>query len=241
MEYPRKLNQKKTFFLLWGLCIIGAWSLLPYIFYTGIVPSSISILKLFSISTVQAALFFGFVCWLSYKILPKTDLQPFRFENSLKRVIYPGVISGILVGLVLFLSEKTLFKSSLLTGVHPPIWVGALGSIYGAINEEVLVRLFLFTLFYLILRKAFKLSKIGHAERPFALWTANILAAVLFGMGHLPAAFKLTSPSAFEIFRVLFLNGIAGLVFGWLYWSRGLWTAICAHFVADLMIHVLLV
>ena len=73
------------------------------------------------------------------------------------------------------------------------------------------------------------------------IWTANIFVAIIFGLGHLPAALKLTNPSAFEIFRVLFLNGIAGIVFGWLYWSRGLWTAMLAHFVTDLMIHVFLI
>jgi len=35
----------------------------------------------------------------------------------------------------------------------------------------------------------------------------NILVALIFGIGHLPAAFKLAAPSALEIFRVLFLNG----------------------------------
>jgi membrane protease YdiL (CAAX protease family) len=75
----------------------------------------------------------------------------------------------------------------------------------------------------------------------YLLWIATILVAIIFGLGHLPAAFKLTSPSAFEISRVLFLNGIAGVGFGWLYWSRGLWAAMTAHFVADLIIHVFLI
>jgi len=45
--------------------------------------------------------------------------------------------------------------------------------------------------------------------------------------------------SFLEIFQVLLLIGIPGIIFGWLYWSRGLWTAITAHFIADLMIHVI--
>ena len=68
----------------------------------------------------------------------------------------------------------------------------------------------------------------------------NLLVALIFGLGHLPTALKLTTPSGFEITRILLLNGIPGLVFGWLYWSRGFWTAILAHFVADLVIHVFL-
>jgi membrane protease YdiL (CAAX protease family) len=37
------------------------------------------------------------------------------------------------------------------------------------------------------------------------------------------------------------LNSLAGLVFGWLYWRRGLKAAMVAHFSADLVLHVLVV
>ena len=163
--------------------------------------------------------------------------HPF-LKHTFKQIAYPAIIAGIVVGFAIFLFDKTIFHSSLLSGAHPPFWSGVLASIYGAFNEEVLLRLFLFTLLYFLLRKCIKF---GVHKKIYALWTVNILVALVFGLGHLPAAFKLTSPSAFEISRILFLNGIAGIVFGWLYWSRGLWTAIAAHFVADLMIHVFLI
>jgi len=41
------------------------------------------------------------------------------------------------------------------------------------------------------------------------------------------------------IAAVLFLNGIAALPFGYLYWSRGLEAAMLAHFSADLVLHVI--
>ena len=235
------MNNRKIFFTLWLLCIIGSLSVLPYIHYLGTLPYGASIWKVLFFGTLQAAVFFGLICWVSAKILPKTDLHPFVAENFRKRVIYPALISGILVGLVIFLSDKTIFASSALTGagIHPPFWAGFLASIYGAVNEEVLLRLFLFTLIYFGLNKVFKYKS---STRLRALWSTNILVSLLLGIGHLPAAFKmLGSPSVFEISRVLFLNGIAGIVFGWLYWSRGLWAAIGAHFVADCIIHVFLI
>jgi hypothetical protein len=133
--------------------------------------------------------------------------------------VYPALLGGVLVGLAIFLSDKTIFNNSLLSGVHPPFWAGALASIYGAINEEVLLRLFLFSLLYFLIGRCLR---IHGKNRSTILWGVNIFVALLFGIGHLPAAFKLASPSGFEIFRVLFLNGIAGVVFGWLYWSRQL-------------------
>jgi membrane protease YdiL (CAAX protease family) len=233
-----KALNKKIFIFLWLLCVIGTWAVLPYKQYLGIFPFSVSIGKIFLLGTIQSVLFFGLICWLSFKILPKTDLHPFQLSNWLKQIVYPAIISGILIGLVILFFDKTLFGNSLLLGIHPPFWAGALASVYGAVDEEVLLRLFLFSLIYLIINKGFRVKA---DKRVVVLWTTNILVAILFGLGHLPAAFKLAASSAFEVFRILFLNGIAGLVFGWLYWSRGLWTAIAAHFVTDLMIQVFLI
>jgi membrane protease YdiL (CAAX protease family) len=41
------------------------------------------------------------------------------------------------------------------------------------------------------------------------------------------------------ILTVVSLNSIGGLVFGYLYFENGLATAMLAHFVADLILHVL--
>jgi hypothetical protein len=41
------------------------------------------------------------------------------------------------------------------------------------------------------------------------------------------------------VIRTLVLNGFAGLVFGWLYWRRGLLAAMIAHTSADVVLHVL--
>lgn len=228
---------KRQFLLLWFFCLIGSWSVFPYIYYLGILPSSVSIQNIFFIKTIQDTIFFGIACYVSYKILPKTDLHPFIVKNIFKQILLPGVISGISIGLIIFSLDKMVFHSPL-AGVHPPFWAGALASIYGAVNEEVLLRLFLFTLIYFIFRKLFKYT---NDNRLLFLWIVNITVSIIFGISHLPPALKLTTPSSFEIFRILLLNGIPGIVFGWLYWSRGLWTAMLAHFVTDLVIHVLLI
>src|SRR5512146_901073 len=72
------------------------------------------------------------------------------------------------------------------------------------------------------------------------IWTANILAAVLFGLGHLPAITTLVPITPLVIAREVVLNGLLGIGFGWLYWKRGLEAAMISHFSADLVLHVLL-
>ncbi len=230
----------KAFFhkknLLWLFCILGSLAPLPYALSAGIVQVAMPLWQLILIALLNSSILFGLICWLSSKIVPKTDIHPFLLENPLQRIVYPGIFGGIFLGFVLYFLDKTVFASSLLSGQHPPFWVGAIASIYGAVNEEVLTRLFLLTLIYFLLRKC-----LPSAKRTLLLWGSTVVVALLFGLGHLPALFKLAPPSGFEIFRVLFLNGIAGVVFGWLYWSRGLWTAMLAHFITDLMIHVFLI
>ena len=71
-------------------------------------------------------------------------------------------------------------------------------------------------------------------------WIANILAAVLFGLGHLPATALLIPLTPLVVTRAIVLNGLLGVVFGWLYWKRGLESAMLSHFSADIVLHVLL-
>ena len=58
---------------------------------------------------------------------------------------------------------------------------------------------------------------------------AIILAALLFGVGHLPATALIVPLTPVVIARAIVLNGIGGLLFGWLYWRRSLEAAMIAH------------
>ena len=42
------------------------------------------------------------------------------------------------------------------------------------------------------------------------------------------------------IARTVVLNGLLGIIFGWLYWRHGLEAAMISHFSADIVLHVLL-
>ena len=218
---------------LWVACILGSMAIIPYILFLNTSHLDISVFQLLGYSVAQSALLYGVLLWVCSYYIPKTDIDSFRWSGLYPVILY-GVSAGLLVGALLFGLEQYVFKTSPLSSMHPPKWAGLLASFFGGVNEEVLLRLFFFTIVYYYLGKIL-------SPKQALFWVTNCLIALLFGLGHLPVALKIVEPSTFEVVRILILNGIAGLVFGWLYWSQGIWTAMVAHFVTDSVIHVFLI
>lgn len=113
-------------------------------------------------------------------------------------------------------------------------WRGALASFYGGIVEETLLRLLFVSLFVWLLAWTNRKT-----ARPWMFMTAIVLAALLFGVGHLPALFAIAStPGPLLIGKIVLLNALSGVVFGALFWKYGLEHAMLAHFCGDLVLHV---
>jgi membrane protease YdiL (CAAX protease family) len=117
-----------------------------------------------------------------------------------------------------------------------PIWKRLLACFYGGIDEEVLTRLFLLSLFAWLGVRFFQQSKTRLL--PGSFWIANFVVAILFGLGHLPAASRIMQITPEVVVLALTLNGIAAVSFGYLYWKRGLESAMIAHVCADFMLYV---
>ena len=118
----------------------------------------------------------------------------------------------------------------------PAWWQGLLASFYGGIGEEVICRLFLVSA---LLWLGARLTRNPAPRRPVYV-AAIVLAALVFGVAHLPALAMAgtTSPSLADVGGVVGLNALCGCVFGGLFWRYGLEHAIAAHFSADIMLHV---
>jgi len=99
--------------------------------------------------------------------------------------------------------------------------------LYGGVIEEVMLRLFMMSLIAFILYKLFGKKQ----ERPSVviLVSANVIAAILFAAGHLPATAALMGITPMIIIRCFLLNGGFGLLFGYLYRKYGLRYAMIAH------------
>jgi membrane protease YdiL (CAAX protease family) len=163
-----------------------------------------------------------------------------------RRFFFKAIFAGILVSLAIIALEKTLFAAQIASELkqlktppgRPPVWAGFLASFYGGTTEEILLRLFMLSLFAWLFQY---LTGSTHRRPglPF-LWIANILAAILFGLGHLPATAALgLHIDAMLVTRAIILNGLGGLLFGWFYWTAGLEAAMLCHFSADIVLHVI--
>ena len=149
-----------------------------------------------------------------------------------KQPLIAALIVAVVGGLLLILPDILWFgkKSQAIMDTYaakPTIPYLLATVTYGAVIEEVMLRLFAMSLVAFILHKVFGKKE----EKPSVILLAvsNIVAALLFAVGHLPTNIMLFGGSFLIIFRCLLLNGAFGLAFGWLYRKYGLRYAMIAH------------
>lgn len=244
----KKMINWRLFFILLIACVVSSLLVLPYYFALNLskVEFSASILLL---STVQSIVLFSVAIFFGLRLskpvgmgmpIVQNALEGKNQTKELKSIIIPSVCWGALAGILVVLLSipfNKLIPELNLLDVSVPLWKAFLASFYGGIAEEILLRLFLVSLFVYITFKV-KKTKTEHPTN-LGIWLSIILAAIIFGLGHLPATAQLTSLTGLVVIRSIVLNGIAGIIFGWLYWKKGLESAIIAHFSADIVLHVI--
>ncbi len=164
------------------------------------------------------------------------ETSPARLRDSLKYGAPVGIVVGIILVVIIIPAAPHFPGLPFVAASRAPVWKRLLVCFYGGIDEEVLTRLFLLTLV------AWLGSKILQSQKdrlsPAIFWIANVVVAVLFGLGHLPAASRVMQITPEVVIVALALNGIAAVSFGYLYWKRGLESAMIAHFCADFVLYV---
>jgi hypothetical protein len=103
--------------------------------------------------------------------------------------------------------------------------------IFSAATEELIYRLGVATGVAALALLA--LRNITPNAARISMWSGVLVAAVLFGLAHVGNLPNVPHP----YLRAITLNGIAGLVLGWLYWFRGLEAAVLGHFAGDVTIY----
>ncbi len=161
-----------------------------------------------------------------------------RLKSSLLVCIPAGILGALLVTGVDWLVFRPLLPgfSTLITQIGG--WQGALASFYGGIFEEIETRLLVLSLAAWLIGLLFHTP--DRQPSKIAMWGAIVISATVFAFGHLPLTSQSAALTQLVVVRSLVLNGSLGLLYGYLYWKRGLEGAILAHFSSDLVVHFLL-
>ncbi len=254
MESERSWNWKE-FFVLLAATVLSIIAIVPYTLtlQSGVLKRITLPMPLWEILTLQMVentLIFAVMIAAGLYLAKKMGMGlPFLEDwlggkgvrQGAVRVLGAAAAAGVLTSLLVVLMDMAFARAGVSFGANtpsPPPWQGFLAAFYGGIAEEVSMRLFLMTLLAWLLREIKKALKRPPSDAE--VWAAILLSALLFGLGHLPMTSVLTTLTPLVIARAVLLNGVYGVVMGWLYWKWGLESAMVAHFSGDLVLHVII-
>ena len=245
----------KIFWLLLFGSIAGMAGLLPLVFalYRKIIasgPLPMPLPVLVVVQLMETAIVFAALIAIGLPVARRVGLEIPMLTRWLygsgaapqKNAVLGPLLIGFVIGAIGLLIFYTFFLSRLpdwpvAAEAALPVWKRLLACFYGAINEEILARLFGFSLVLWLLRNIAR-EKTPQAG-PIIFWIANLIIAALFVLAHLPSA-RIIMPITPLLITALFsINGLVSLVCGYLCWKRGLEAAMLAHFASDIVVHVI--
>jgi hypothetical protein len=200
------------------------------------VPQQVPLKVAMTASILQSGLMLALAVWAGISLSKPLGLGAPVIEAALTkskvwpevhRQLGPAAIVGLVVGAQLGLSRfvAPVEVMNAAQTVNIPL---AAKIFYGGITEEVLMRWGLMTIM-IWLPWRIRQKKTG-LPKPGYVISAVVLTAVLFGLGHLPAAMamgiKLTTP---VIMYIVIGNALPGIFLGVLYWRKGIEAAMIAH------------
>ena len=158
-----------------------------------------------------------------------------RYRTRALQSVALGVAVAVVVAVIdqLFFEGETARRTPALNA-HPSPAARVGVTFVGAVVEEIYFRVFFATavagLAWLALRRF-----VG--ERPamvtMAQWTGTIAAVVYVGLWHVG---MVGDPSSAA--RVMTVNGVGNLLYGWTYWRRGLEFSVLTHGVLNATLYL---
>lgn len=251
-------SDTRLVFFLWILCLCSVIAALPYVLTTqgevlGLIPLPLSFLLPLQVAAngVQFAIFIYLGHRLTRRVGLGVPVLTSFFSNEkhvwdTRNKMLTSLLYGVGAGFLIFALDVVL--AGTIGGIEilkaypgqpiPPLWQTILVLPYGAIAEEVALRLFAMSFFAWLFYRIKSDSQGNPTD--VGMWLSTIIAALLFGVSHLPAVLFFADVSVIHTLRIVLLNAIGGVVFGWLFWKKGLEYAMAAHLGMDLILHVLL-
>ena len=147
-------------------------------------------------------------------------------KEGIITVLLVSVIGGlamILPDVFFFANFSDAIRDSYNAKPTPEYFIASVT--YGGVVEEVMLRLFFMSGIALVLKFLPKKESVTEGQ----LIVANLVSALLFAVGHIPATVMTIGITPMIILRCFLMNGGFGLVFGRLYRKRGIEYAMLAH------------
>lgn len=244
----------KSFLILFGAGFLGILSLSPYlrrqikkaVASAGETPK-IPVPLMVALAMVQSSALLALAVFGGLKLAPRLGLRSHLVSRvqprssraptgDLGRELRSALFGAVLTPALIFLGEA-LFRPwtgealEQLEEEQPrSLSLTMMGVLYGGLTEELLMRWGLVSLFADRFRRRRGRGDVeGHLPTSGTMGAAILLAALLFGVGHLPALAALITLTPALIARTILLNAAGGIVFGFLFWKESLEAAMLAH------------
>ena len=186
-------------------------------------------IEIFIIITTLQSLGYALILGIIGKIIAKKiglwrDVT-FNKKGNIELIIITlvGGTAFILLDVIVFASFSEVIKESY--AIKPTFEYIFASVTYGAVIEEVMLRLFFMSIIAFIIQKIAKREEMNNK----ILVISNIVAAILFAAGHLPATVSTIGITPMILIRCFVMNGGFGLLFGRLYRKYGIHYAMLAH------------
>jgi len=249
-------RKKKLFLVLWSAGMIGVLSFL-FVDLSALIahfplpkgvekPEVTPLLKLLSLLQptiiMSAAILIG-VAFASkvglFSPVAEAAIDKRGLVSALSPQVLPGLIGGLAGGAAIVLIAalwKPFLPSDILARIAElgkllPIPTRIL---YGGIVEELLLRWGLMTLLVWIPWRVFQRGV--DKPKPVYYVGAILVSSIVFGLGHLPIAFMFFPQMSFALTSyVIVANSTFGIIAGYLYWKKGLESAMIAHMLTHVV------
>jgi hypothetical protein len=218
--------------ILWLAGMAGIAAILPVIPQLTKGKTRLPTAALIALSLAQSAVLLALAVWVGIAVAPVTALRsalvPHFIDHSavdFAPVLISGAI-GALLGGALLIGAAAYARRRLpaqAQAFEPPISARLL---YGGITEELLSRWGVMSVLAWLVAQILQTPQ----TLPAAMWIAIVAAALLFAIGHLPAARTVFGRLTVVVTSYVLVGNTAfGVLAGYLFWRYGIESAIVAH------------
>lgn len=159
--------------------------------------------------------------------------------TALKPQIIPGIVGGLGGGVAIVLitmaTKPFLVTEAARISEFTHVMPLPTRLLFGGVTEELLLRWGMMTFLVWLMWRFFQKGE--DKPKPVYYVAAILISSFLFAIGHLPIAFLLfAEPKIALMLLIIAANSVFGLVAGYLYWKKGLESAIIAHMITHIVL-----